>query len=88
MNESKPIAVRGTSLPTLLTVLFIALKLCGIITWSWWWVLSPIPITVGVLLGVFGVAIGIAMFMGKLLKKQLKKHVQWRQEDTTTAHKE
>ena len=65
MNESKPIVVRGTSLPTLLTVLFIALKLCGVITWSWWWVLSPIPITVGVLLGVFGVAIGIALFMGR-----------------------
>lgn len=26
----------------LLTILFIALKLCGVISWSWWWVLSPI----------------------------------------------
>lgn len=26
----------------LLTVLFIGLKLAGIITWSWWWVLSPL----------------------------------------------
>lgn len=25
----------------LLTVLFIGLKLCGVITWSWFWVLSP-----------------------------------------------
>jgi len=65
MNESKPIVVSGTSLPTLLTVLFIALKLCGIIDWSWWWVLSPIPITVGVALGVFAVAIGIALYAGK-----------------------
>jgi len=65
MNESKPIVVRGTSLPTLLTVLFIALKLCGIIDWSWWWVLSPIPITVGILLGVFTIAVGIALYAGK-----------------------
>jgi hypothetical protein len=65
MNESKPIVVSGTSLPTLLTVLFIALKLCGIIDWSWWWVLSPIPITLGILLGVFTVAIGIALYAGK-----------------------
>ena len=65
MNESKPIIVRGTSLPTLLTVLFIALKLCGIIDWSWWWVLSPIPITVGILLGVFTIAVGIALYAGK-----------------------
>lgn len=26
----------------LLTVAFIVLKLCGVINWSWWWVLSPI----------------------------------------------
>ena len=65
MNESKPIIVRGTSLPTLLTVLFVALKLCGIIDWSWWWVLSPIPITIGIALGVFAVVIGVLMFRKK-----------------------
>jgi hypothetical protein len=26
----------------LLTTLFIGLKLLGSITWSWWWVLSPL----------------------------------------------
>lgn len=26
----------------LLTIVFIVLKLCGIIAWSWWWVLSPL----------------------------------------------
>ena len=30
---------------SLLTVLFIALKLCKVITWSWWWVLSPLWIS-------------------------------------------
>lgn len=25
----------------LLTIAFIVLKLLGVITWSWWWVLSP-----------------------------------------------
>jgi len=25
-----------------LTILFIGLKLTGLISWSWWWVLSPI----------------------------------------------
>jgi len=65
MNESTPIVVRGTSLPTLLTVLFIALKLCGVIDWSWWWVLSPIPITIGIALGVFAVAVSIALYTGR-----------------------
>jgi hypothetical protein len=61
MNESSPTIVRGTSLPTLLTVLFIALKLCGVIDWSWWWVLSPIPITLGIALVVFAGVIGVLM---------------------------
>lgn len=26
----------------LLAVLFIALKLTGVIGWSWWWILAPI----------------------------------------------
>ena len=65
MNESNPIIVRGTSFPTLLTVLFIALKLCGIIDWSCWWVLSPIPITIGIALGVFAVAVSIALYTGR-----------------------
>lgn len=33
-----------------LTVLFIALKLEGIVTWSWIWVVSPILIQGGILL--------------------------------------
>lgn len=31
----------------LLTVLFVGLKLSGIINWSWWWILSPLWISVG-----------------------------------------
>lgn len=27
--------------PGTLTILFIALKLCNVIAWSWWWVTSP-----------------------------------------------
>ena len=65
MNESTPIVVRGTSLPTLLTVLFIALKLCDIIDWSWWWVLSPIPIVLGVALGVFAAVLSSVLMIGK-----------------------
>lgn len=31
----------GMSVPALLGVLFVALKLTGHIDWSWWWVLAP-----------------------------------------------
>lgn len=36
----------------LLTGLFIFLKLAGIINWSWWWVISPILISVALGLGI------------------------------------
>lgn len=32
----------------LLTIVFITLKLCHVIDWSWWWVLSPVWITVAI----------------------------------------
>lgn len=37
---------------TLLTILFIGLKLGGIISWSWWLVLMPLylPIILGIIL--------------------------------------
>ena len=34
----------------MLTILFIGLKLGGVITWSWWWVLAPVWI--GAIVGV------------------------------------
>lgn len=40
-NSSSGIGFAG-----LLTVAFIVLKLLGKITWSWWWVLSPIWISI------------------------------------------
>lgn len=39
-------------LSTLLTIIFIVLKLCGIISWSWWWVLSPLWVGVAIFIVV------------------------------------
>lgn len=33
---------RGIGFTIVLTVIFIVLKLCKVITWSWLWVLSPL----------------------------------------------
>ena len=41
-NES---TYRGIGFTGLLTVAFIVLKLCGVIGWSWMWVLSPVWIS-------------------------------------------
>lgn len=32
----------GYSLATILTLIFVCLKLTGVIAWSWWWVISPL----------------------------------------------
>lgn len=48
----------GPGLLTLLGLLFIGLKLGGIIAWSWWWVLAPlwIPTALAVVLFVIALA--------------------------------
>lgn len=45
-----------------LAILFIALKLLNQITWSWWWVLSPIWIPFAIILVVLLVIGGIMLF--------------------------
>jgi hypothetical protein len=47
MNKNKSTGVGFTGL---LQVAFIVLKLCGIINWSWWWVLCPSLLMTGFLL--------------------------------------
>lgn len=48
MAESSSSSSGGIGFAGLLTVVFIVLKLTGVIAWSWWWVLSPLWISVGV----------------------------------------
>lgn len=43
----------------LLGIVFVTLKLCGVINWSWWWVTCPFW---GGLALVFGIAISAAIF--------------------------
>lgn len=39
---------------SILLLIFITLKLCGVIAWSWWWVMAPlwIPIALALLFGI------------------------------------
>lgn len=50
----------------LLTILFVALKLTNVISWSWWWVLSPLWISG--LLGLGVLAVVVLLFLTKVLK--------------------
>ncbi len=51
MSNSSSTTSGGIGFVSLLTLIFITLKLTetGIVaTWSWWWVLSPILISIGI----------------------------------------
>lgn len=50
----------GIGFTGLLTILFIALKLTHVITWSWWWVLSPVWISTALAIVIVGLVLGIA----------------------------
>lgn len=57
----------GISGPTALQITFITLKLCGIIDWSWWWVLSPtwIPLTITLfIVGIYWLILKFAKYKG------------------------
>ena len=41
---------KGLGLDVILTIVFVVLKLCEVITWSWWWVFSPIWISWGIMI--------------------------------------
>ena len=63
-NSSKGIGCGGF-LAALLTVAFVALKLCNVIEWSWWWVISPLWIYAGLSVIVFIIALIIFIIADK-----------------------
>lgn len=46
MSNTTTTASGGIGFAGLLTIAFIVLKLCGVITWKWIWVFSPIWISI------------------------------------------
>ena len=49
-DEKTKVSKSGIGFSGLLTIAFIVLKLCHVIDWSWWWVLSPLWISVGLII--------------------------------------
>ena len=64
----------GVGICTVLFLIFLVLKLCGVIAWSWWWVTAPlwIPFVLvfAICLIVFfvGFCIGICRYIIKSMK--------------------
>lgn len=55
----------GIGFTGLLTILFVALKLTGVISWSWWWVLSPLWIPLAVILLLLVIAVIITAWAAR-----------------------
>lgn len=55
MEEKKTVVTSGSSLATVLGVVFLVLKLVGVIDWAWIWVLAPfwIPLAVVIVFAIF-----------------------------------
>lgn len=45
-------------LPMIMFIVFLVLQLCGVISWSWWWVVSPLWI-----MALFVIAVMILYFV-------------------------
>lgn len=60
MNKSTG---NGVGLGTLLTIVFVVLKLCKVIDWNWWWVLSPLWIPLGMAVVIIGcIVLAVQLF--------------------------
>ena len=51
----------GIGFTGVLTIVFVVLKLLDKIDWSWWWVLSPMLIAAGLILGALSVLVLIVL---------------------------
>lgn len=55
----------GLGIVGALTILFIALKLCKVISWSWWWVLSPLWISVSIVFVIVLIIVLLTLIKNK-----------------------
>ena len=59
---------KGFGIGTVLFIIFLVLKLTNNITWSWWWVTSPLWIGIAVIVVIFLVGL-LFLLLAKLFVK-------------------
>lgn len=67
MSKSTKTTTTGVSLLGVLQIIFIVLKVCGLIDWSWWMVFIPVWIDLGIIavfLLIYCIIVAIAYFYG------------------------
>lgn len=73
MNNNNNSSSGGIGFAGLLTIVFIILKLCKVISWSWWWVLSPLWISMIISLIIIGIYIAIIVHEDREPRKPRKR---------------
>lgn len=68
MSKTKTVNVQTVSGASLLTLLFVYLKLTGHIDWSWWWVTAPSWIPLALVLAFVGVFMVVGLIAAVLKK--------------------
>lgn len=78
MNDKSVRVSGGISLSGLTFIVFLVLKLCGVIDWSWWWVTAPLWGPFALLIaGLFVyiiIAVIIALVRYCIRKRKEKRH--------------
>ena len=73
MTSTNTVTVKsGLSLGSILGIVFIILKLCNVITWSWLWVLCPLWIGIAIWLAAIIIGLAVA-FLGGIIAFILNK---------------
>lgn len=71
MNDEKKVIVtkNGVGFLGILGLIFITLKLCGVINWSWWLVLLPIYGPIALVLSILAVVaiVGVGVLLATFL---------------------
>jgi hypothetical protein len=69
INGEQKINGGGIGFIGLLTIVFITLKLCNVINWSWWWVFAPVWISASISLIILFIFLLFAVEVNTRLKK-------------------
>lgn len=59
-KETQQATSVGFPLANILTIVFVIAKLAGVVGWSWWWVFSPLWVSVLLVIGILLLVLGFA----------------------------
>lgn len=66
----------GIGFSTVLFLIFLVLKLCNVISWSWWWVTAPLWVPIALFIAIclivflVGFSIGVVRSIIKVYKER------------------